>query len=170
MEFRQKNIGGFTLVELLIVIVAFGILAVVAAPQLSNLPVTKAQFAVHQMQSDVRYAQLLAIQTQKRTRVVFNGGGNSYELQIETSPSSWVAVANPSTKANYDVLFNSGAYQGVAITTTSLNSGSSVIFDSYGAPFNASEASLSEPAFVELNSKYQLRFRAETGKVDIVTL
>ena len=161
---------GFTLIELIMVMVMIGILVVVASTRLQNLPNTRAQFAMRKMQSDVRYAQILAMESQKRTRVVFSTGSDTYDLQYETTPSNWSAITHPATKSNFSVQLNTGDFSGVDITQASLNSGSSVTFDSYGAPFNSSDTALTEPAYVELNAAYQLRFRAETGKVDIVTL
>ena len=161
---------GFSLIELVMVMVIIGALVMTAGPQLSNMPTGKAQFAVRQMQSDVRYAQLLAMETETRTRVVFSASTDSYQMERESSPGTWVSVTNPSTKSAYTVTFNSGDYSAVDITTVSLGGASTVIFNSYGAPFNASSAALTDSSYVELNSKYQLRFRSDTGKVDIVTL
>lgn len=161
---------GFTLIELIIVIILIGFIAVMVGPQLTNVPQTKAQYAVRKLQSDVRYAQLLAMETSARTRVVFDTSSDVYQLERESSPGTWTSVTNPSTKSAYTVTFNSGDYAGVDITGAVFNSGSTVIFNTYGAPLDSSGAVLVEPSQVELNSKYQLRFRAETGKVDIVTL
>lgn len=152
------------------VMLVISIAGVMVAPQLTNIAVSKAQFAIDQVLSDVRYAQMLAIETQLRTRVVFNAGTDSYAVQIETSPATWVAATSPFTKGSFTVTLNAEDYSGVDITTVSLNSASTVIFNSYGAPFNAAEIALTEPAFVELNSKYQMHFRAETGKTDLVVL
>lgn len=160
----------FTLIELVIAMVVIGLVVVIAGPQMNNLPKSKAQFAVRKMQSDVRYAQLLAMETSARTRVSFNTSTDIYQLERESSPGTWVSVTNPATKSAYNVTLNTGDYAGVDITAASLDGNSTVIFNSYGAPFNAAETSLSDASYAELNAKYQLRFRAETGKADIVTL
>ena len=161
---------GFTLIELIVVIVLLGFITIKARPQLDNLPQTRAYFAIRKVQSDVRYAQLLAMETNARTRVVFDAAADSYQLDRETSPSVWTGVSNPSTKGTYSVTLNSGDYSGVDITGAAINATSTVIFNVNGAPFDGSGNALTEPSQIELNSKYQLRFRVETGKVDIVTL
>ena len=165
-----KNSSGFTLIELIMVMAIAGILWVTASPRLDDLPETRARYAIRRVQSDVRYAQLLAMESQSRTRVVFDTGTETYNLQIETSPGTWAAMTNPATKENYTVTFNTGDFTGVDVTKADFNGNTTVIFDSLGIPFDGSGQPLVEPAEVELNALYQLRFRAPTGKVDIVTL
>lgn len=144
--------------------------AVIAVPRLENSPQTRAYHAVRQMRSDVRYAQLLAMQTQVRTRVSFDVALESYLIQRETGPGSWASVLHPSTKEDYQIDFNTGNYQGADITAAVLNAGTSVIFNDYGEPFDDGSAPLNQPAYVELNAKYRLNIRPQTGKTDIVEL
>ena len=157
------------MIELITVMIIIGIVASVSVPKLQNLPNTRAQFAIRKLRSDVRYAQLLAMESQARTRVVFDTAADTYELQRESAPNTWVAVTDPASKGNYSVTFNAGDYAGVDITSAVFNAASTVIFNTFGAPFDGSGNVLVEPSQVVLNSgAYQLRFRAQTGKVDIV--
>lgn len=167
-----RRAKGLTVIELVMVLVVISILLVLAAPGLENLPLTRAQFAAYKMRSDVRYAQLLALASQLRTRVVFNASANSYALEQENSPGSWGAVRDPASQGSYAVTLNTGDYEGVDITAASINGTDTVIFDpaAVGAPYDGTGTALAEPSQVELNAAYQLRFRAATGKVDIVTL
>ena len=161
---------GFTVIELIMVIVVITLVAFVASPLVENLPNTRAYYAVHKMRSDLRYAQELAIVSQARTRVVFDASIDRYQIERETSPNLWVAATDPATKGNYQVDFNTGDYQGVDITVANLNGTTTVIFDSYGAPFDGNGVALPEPAYVDLNSKYRLNFRSQTGKADLTIL
>ncbi|MCM8775117.1 MAG: prepilin-type N-terminal cleavage/methylation domain-containing protein [Candidatus Omnitrophica bacterium] len=172
MDFPIKTRTGFTLIELVIVIAFLVSLGVLAYPQFTDIPVAKAQYAIHKIQSDVRYAQLAAMETTGRTRINFNTTTDAYELERESTPGNWVALVHPATRLDYDVTFagTGSEYSGVDITAAIFGSGSTVIFNTYGAPYDGAGNSLAEPAYVELNSKYRLQFRADTGKVDIVTL
>ena len=161
---------GFTLIELILVLAIVGLLAFVASPRLENLPTTRAYFALRQLQSDVRYAQLLAIESQKRLRIVFDIPANQYRVEKEDPAGVWSSAVHPATKGNYTVQFGADNYAGVQITAAVFDGNSTVIFDSYGAPFDAANAALTEPAYLDLNSKYRLNFHAQTGKVEQVTL
>ena len=170
---------GFTLIELIMVIVILASLAVVASPFLQNIPNIRAQMAAFKLRSDIRYAQLLAIQSSVRSRVVFNSGTHSYQLERDNGSGTFIAVMNPATRQNYTVTLNSGDFQGVTFSVVQLASPAAgnpniVVFDALGAPsyinLTGSFVPLQEPASVELNSLFRLRFRALTGKVDIVNL
>ncbi len=170
MKPGREALRGFTLVELIIVLTTVSIIAALVGIRFENLPQTRAYFAVRKMRSDARYAQLLALNTQKRTRIVFDAGTDQYQLEMESSPGVWINAADPATKGNYQVALNSGDFAGADITQTVFNSTSTVIFDAFGSPFDGLGNTLNEPAFAELNAKYRLQIRAHTGKADIVTL
>ena len=57
------NRKGFTLIELIMVIVLIGIIAVYAAPRLSSVTDTKAGAFVDKLRADIRYAQSQAVST-----------------------------------------------------------------------------------------------------------
>lgn len=162
--------SGFTLIELLIVISLIVILAVMANPRVENMSQTRAYYAARRLRSDIRYVQSLAMQTQARTRIVFNVASDHYQLERETGPGIWASIIHPSTKADYQVTLNTGNMQGVDITQAIFDGNATVLFNLYGEPLNSSGSPVSSPAFAELNAKYQLQLIPETGKVDIVTL
>ena len=152
------------------VMVLIGLVALISVPRLENLPNTRAQFAAYRLQSDLRYAQLLAIESQARVRSVFDTSASTYQLERETTPGVWTSVVNPATRQNFTGTLNSGDFAGVTFSQASINGTSTVIFDSLGSPFDASGNALTEPSQVDLNSKFRLRFRLATGKIDILAL
>ena len=81
------NRKGFTFIELVMVIVLIGIIAVYAAPRLSNVTDTKAGAFVDKLRADIRYAQNLAMTGNQRYRVYFNGSGGG-------APASGYSVVN----------------------------------------------------------------------------
>jgi len=164
---KVKSLG-FTLIELVVVISIIGVLAIVASARLENLPSTRAQYAIQKMRSDLRYSQILALASQTRTRVVFNAVTDTYRLERESSPGSWVSVVDPASRGDYMMNYGTDPdYSGVDISTTALDGNNVIIFDSVGAPFNASNSPLSEPAYIELNGTYRVNIKAQTGNLEV---
>lgn len=158
---------GFTLTELIMTIVIMAVIGVSSSAQLSNVSNTKADLMTKKITSDIRYAQMLAIQTQKRTRVAFDTASfaRTMSLLIESSPGTWTAIQNPLTKSNYVITFGTGEYSGVNLTSVVLNGGTDLVFDSLGRPFDLSGNVLNDPALIQFNTNFNLQVRSQTGKV-----
>ncbi len=71
---------GFTLVELVIVIVLIGILAFVAGPRILGQQAAETRGVFNELRSAVRYAQKLAMATQCEVQVNINAATDSYGL------------------------------------------------------------------------------------------
>ena len=78
--------SGFTLVELVVVIVLLGILAAFAIPQFFRLSDYQKRAAYDEVAGALRYAQKLAVASGCEVRVRI--AGNSYELQQHASDCS----------------------------------------------------------------------------------
>jgi MSHA pilin protein MshC len=118
---------GFTLIELVMVIVLLGILAAFVAPNLGNITSTKAGAFSDKLRADIRYAQNLAMTQNQRVRVTF--AANSYSITIAGNP-----IADPATGRNYPVTLGVGDYAGISLANTF--GGSYVEFDSLGVPYD----------------------------------
>lgn len=165
----KKHSGGFTLIELVMVMVLIGILALVAFPRFENINRTRAQAAAMKLRSDLRYIQMLSMQTQQQTRVVFNAAADNYQLQI-LNLAGWAAVTNPGTRAAYSVQLNAGEFQGVDISAADFNGGSTVIFNRLGVPADAAGTALVANGVVTLNGAFQVTVSPSEGVVEMVTL
>lgn len=133
---------GFTVVEVVIVIVLLGILAVVAVPQLGNMTGTRMSATARKLQSDIAYAQSLAMTRNLPHRVYFN---------TAPAPASGYAAVNDAdgdgtwgeagefardpanSGASLSVTLNTGNYAGVTISGGSF-AGTFVGFNTLGAP------------------------------------
>ncbi len=109
---------GFTLIELVMVIVLIGIIAVYAAPKLGKITSTKAGAFVDKLRSDIRYAQNLAMTRGLRSRVDFSVG-NQYTVKSSTTStcSGFPTATDPATGGAYSVTINTGNYAGITIAT-----------------------------------------------------
>jgi len=162
----MKNQHGFTLIELVVIIVLLAILAAVAIPRLGDVASTKAAATAAKIKSDIRYAQELAMTRNRSYRVYFNSA---------PAPASGYAVVNdannngawgeagefapdPSGKGNLSVTLNSGDYAGV---TASLSAGSYISFNSLGRPTTGGGATITMSP-----GGYTITIFAETGAVN----
>ena len=88
-----KKSGGFTLAEVLVVLVILGIAATVVIPSLIDTSGMQVTSAARALTSTMLFAQTAAISSQQQFQVVFDVDGESYEVQNDLG----VVVADPVT-------------------------------------------------------------------------
>ncbi|MDI6447775.1 GspH/FimT family pseudopilin [Anaerobaca lacustris] len=125
---------GFTLIELMIVIVIIGITAAIAVPLMSSAASVQIRAAGGIVAADLEYAKSRAIATGQQHKVVFDVGNDSYEI-LDSGNNS---IEHPVTKKNaYVVDFAAdGRLDRVSIQSAVFGAGSTVTFDSLGSPDN----------------------------------
>ncbi len=130
---RKKSrcsLAGFTLLELIVVMIILAIAAAVIVPQAVGTSGLEAQSAARMIMADLEYAQSQAIVTQETIEVDFSVTGNSYTVSNTSGP-----LIHPITKKQYVIDFDSQqGFQSVAIDSVGFGGGSKVRFDSLGAP------------------------------------
>jgi prepilin-type N-terminal cleavage/methylation domain-containing protein len=107
---RGSRSGGFTLVEILAVIVILGIASAIVIPQIGTRDDMRVKAAARTLIADLIYAQNLAISTGQVVYVRFDVAGNSYS--VLTNPLSSKAkkgdpVQHPITQTDYVTAFGS---------------------------------------------------------------
>ena len=116
------NQRGFTLVELVMVMIIVGILAVFAAPRFFDADIFKSRGFSDQVQASLRYAQKIAIA--QRRFVCVTIAGNSIFLATGTAATCGTPLASPSGGGNYVI----DAPAGVTVTDASFH------FKALGSP------------------------------------
>lgn len=127
---------GFTLVEILCVLVILGIASAMIIPQLGSRDDLVVSSAARVMMADLIYAQNRAIATQQRQFVQFTG--QQYTVMTRPTDSDpLAAITHPITKENYALTFGTPASGLTNVTLTSVSFGgpSIVGFDELGSPF-----------------------------------
>lgn len=114
---KIKNISGFTLLEIMVVILIIGLFLMVTVPRFGSI---KDQFRLETFAkdclADIRYTQQMSIDTKQSYSIIFNSTG--YSIQD--------SGANVVKSVDYD---DGISYQGIEGTMSN-----QIIFDSTGAP------------------------------------
>jgi len=87
----HPNRAGFTLIEMLIVIVVMGIAMTIAIPRFRASSKTKARQAATQLTADLEVARSTAMAHRATVRVVFDAGSNSYTGYLDFNRDGIIA-------------------------------------------------------------------------------
>ena len=157
----RRNRTGFTLIELIMVIVILAILAAAVIPQAVGTAALQAQSAARMVLADLEYAQNQAIVTQVETTVTFDVNGNSYVV----SNASGVLI-HPITKQTYSVDFDTqNGFGSVSVSSADFDGDVAVTFDSLGAP--AASGSVDVTAG---SHGYRVTVAPVTGRVSVAEM
>ena len=135
---------GFTLIEILCVVVIVGIASAVILPQLSTRDDMRAASAARTLMADLLYAQNRSIALQKYHYVSFNTAANSY--QVMDSPTN--VITHPVELAPYVVPFGTGNLSKVKINSASFDGQTIIAFDSLGVPYSYNSGTNTTTALV----------------------
>jgi prepilin-type N-terminal cleavage/methylation domain-containing protein len=132
--------GGFTLAEILLVVVIIAIAAMIAVPMMGSAGSIQIRSAANMIAGDLEYAKSMAISRQKNYSVVFNPAGDYYEVH---DPNG--IIKHPVKKGfDYRVDFSSDSrLNKVVIDNADFDPGSSntITFDYLGSPYSGSGTS-----------------------------
>ncbi len=136
---HAKTSVGFSLIELLIVIVILGIAAAVAVPMISSAASMQIRAAGSMVAADLEYAKSMAISRGQMYSVVFDAANETYEIR---DPNNAV-IAHPIRKGfDYTVDFaNDGRLDRVDITSANFDGKTTIGFDYLGSPYSIDGAS-----------------------------
>jgi MSHA pilin protein MshC len=140
--------SGFTLVELIGILIIIGVLAVVAVPRLFDRPAFDARAFSDQTQAMLRYAQKLAIARNNRVHVRLDNSGSRIALCFDQTCNSQVrspASTNSRSEATLNACgsetwFCEAPRPGVTITTSPATT--AFYFDALGKPFATDDTDL----------------------------
>jgi prepilin-type N-terminal cleavage/methylation domain-containing protein len=132
--------GGFTLVELLIVIAIITIAALTAIPMMSSAASVQIRSAANMLTADLEYAKSMAISRAQYFSVVFDKDTESYRIEDQNGN----VIPHPVKKGfDYVIDFqNDGRLNKVDIVDADFDATSEVKFDYLGSPYNGNSTPL----------------------------
>jgi prepilin-type N-terminal cleavage/methylation domain-containing protein len=133
-------LGGFTLVEMVLVVVILAIAAMMAIPFATSGTSTQLKGAATIIAADLEYAKSMAISMGKQYSVVFNTGTESYQIEDANG------VINHPIKKGFTYVVNFAAdsrLNRVNISNVNFDSASTISFDYLGSPYSGSGAGAS---------------------------
>ena len=126
--------GGFTVMELLIVVVILAIIGLTALPMISSAGSVQIRSAANMISADLEYARSMAISRGQNFSVEFDKDTESYWIEDQAGS----VIPHPVKKGfDYIVDFrNDGRLNSVDITNVDFNMTATVLFDCLGSPDN----------------------------------
>jgi len=180
MRHTKSLRAGFTLIEILVVVIILGIAGAIVIPALSTRDDLRAAAASRVIMADLIYAQNLAITKQSNSYVSFSTASQTYSV----CDSTMTVVTHPVTQNAYTQTLNiSGGTDGLAqssLDSVAFVDGASTTtaiigFDDLGTPLvynSGATTTMTSGKVVVKSGTYKLQINIEpyTGQISVVTL
>ena len=165
--------SGFTIIEIIMVIVLVSILAFVVIARSGSYYPVKLNGAGEKLLSDIRYAKRLAMTNHRIYGILFDVSENSYTvydygeppLDPEEEPS---AVEDPYRPGN-DLIVDydeEGYYNGIEIISAVFGETNELRFDSFGVPYGAPDNDNDNK--LDANGSVELRYRGNDFIITVI--
>jgi prepilin-type N-terminal cleavage/methylation domain-containing protein len=174
--------GGYTLIELLLVIGILGLAGAILVPHLVDQQSMTAQAAVRKVIADLSFAQSDALAHQEHRRVHFYADGSGYCLYRPPSGSTHGAfdadtadfINDPLAAEDYIVLFSEDdRFDGVVVTDVDIDgSNNDIVYDPLGGTVQASGAPGTGGSLVieNNNDRFEISIAPFTGKLTVARI
>ena len=131
---KSINPKGFTLVEIIIVVVILSIVSLLAIPMVTSASSYQLKSAATSLAADLEHVKSMAVSRQQSYKVIFDSSSDSYEVRDSVDN-----VVSHSTKSggSFSVTYDSNSgMDAVDITSADFDSEEVLVFNYLGAPYN----------------------------------
>ncbi len=158
---------GFTLIEIIVVVVILSIVGMVVIPMMGSAAITELKAAANMVSADLEYAKSIAIAKGQIYSVQFDAGAESYRVKDQNGNT----IKHPVNGVDYVVDFSADSrIDQVTISSVNFDSTNEVKFDYLGNPLNGSDGSLSSGTVTLEAGGQTITIRVEpvTGYISIL--
>lgn len=167
--------GGYTLIEMILVVAVLGIMGAILVPSLGDAQVLRVQSAVRTVVADITFAQTDALGYQARRAIVFDVDNNQYSVceVIDTGGDiTYEPLYFPTgIDGRYTVSLSAAGFDGSTLTEADFDGDPVLIFDELGTPVltaTGSTAGAGGSVYVEgSGSSFRIDVSAYTGRVSV---
>ena len=169
---RQRRVGGFSLIELIVIMVMLGVIAMVAIPSIASLGADRESIAAQQLLRDLSFARQRAVASGTRAWVVFDTGAHTWSVLAE-DPSvpgraNASVIVDPATGHDFIQPLDINQFAGVQLQAVGFDGDVEIGFDWLGQPLNATEDPLAATGSVTLTGNHVVNVAINTGLVTYV--
>lgn len=166
---RGAGVAGFTLVEMIVVIVVAGMLGVVAVGSIGGMVRGRQAAAALGVQRDLCYARERAMTTGLRHWVAFAPTTDSYSVLIEPADGTGYASAgtllDAGTGVGFVVRFADGPFEGADLESASFDGAAVIGFDRMGRPLSVTGDPLAGEGLVSISGGHTVTVAPGNGSV-----
>jgi prepilin-type N-terminal cleavage/methylation domain-containing protein len=132
----QTGSSGFTLIEILVVVVILGIASAIIVPSIGSRDDLRAAASARILMSDLIYAQNWSIVNQRPCYVAFTQSGGVWSYSLRDGPGGAI-LNHPANLKPYTMTFGPGGSPGLSegtLTSASFDGETTMAFDELGSP------------------------------------
>lgn len=160
---------GFSVLELIVVILLMGIVTAVVVGKFADLKAQREQMAAQELRQNLRYGRNVAMNRNKSTKIVFNVASNQYTVFVSDTNASggYVLAKDPVTQQDWIEAISS-KYSDAKLSDVSIGGGNTLIFSSTnGVPCDGSGQPISATGTVMFQSGPAVAITPTTGYVSV---
>lgn len=139
-ETRRRETAGFTLIELIVIVVIIGIAAMLSVPMFSSAADVQMRTAANMIASDLEYAKSMAITHQQNYSVVFDPDTESYAVGVVNAAGSFEPITHPTNPTAHFRINLAADRRTDQVDIVAVNfdgaASNAVTFDSLGGPYS----------------------------------